>query len=84
MLSDTSTQFQITGAATMPSKTDESQAPHVAVQVILGNADCAVTDTFADPPGTDGVDFINVYKTGITVGNGAGRRHSAASRCRPA
>ncbi|MGE5273338.1 MAG: pilus assembly protein TadG-related protein [Verrucomicrobiota bacterium] len=69
VLSDTSTQFQITGTATMPSKGD-SQAPHVAVQVILGNAGCVVTDTFADPPGTNGVDFINVYKSGITVGNG--------------
>jgi Putative Flp pilus-assembly TadE/G-like len=69
VLSDTSTQFQVTGTATMPSKGD-SESPHVAVQVILGNDNCAVTDTFADPPGTYGIDFINVYKAGVTVGNG--------------
>jgi Putative Flp pilus-assembly TadE/G-like len=69
VLSDTSTQFQVTGTATMPSKGD-SQAPHVAVQVILGNDGCVVTDTLADPPDTYGVDFINVYKNSITVENG--------------
>jgi hypothetical protein len=72
VLSDTSTQFRVTGTATMPAKPDGS-APHVAVQVILGNENCAVTDTFADPPGTNGVDFINVYPDlgGVTVGDGA-------------
>jgi hypothetical protein len=70
VLSDTSTQFQVTGTATMPSKTD-SEAPHVAAQVILGNDNCAVFDTFADPPGTYGVDFINVYKKNLTVGSTA-------------
>jgi putative Flp pilus-assembly TadE/G-like protein len=69
VLDDTSTQFQITGNATMPSKED-AESPHVAVQVILGNKNCVVTDTFADPPGTHGVDFINVYSNTITVGNG--------------
>lgn len=69
VLSDTSTQFQISGTATMPSNGD-SQAPHVAAQIILGNTGCAVTDTYADPPGTYGVDFINIYKSGITVGGG--------------
>jgi Putative Flp pilus-assembly TadE/G-like len=67
VLSDTSTQFQITGNATMPSKGD-SEAPHVAVQIILGNDNCAVTDTFADPT-THGVDFINIYKKDLTVGS---------------
>jgi hypothetical protein len=72
VLSDSSTQFQIAGSATMPTK-NGSDAPHVAVQVILGNTGCTVTDTFADPAGTAGVDFINVYRnlTGVTVGNGA-------------
>jgi hypothetical protein len=73
VLSDSSTQFQITGTATMPTK-NGSAAPHVAVQIILGNDNCAVTDTFADPPGTYGVDFINVYRDpgDVTVGNGEG------------
>src|SRR4029453_15976468 len=39
VLSDTSTQFQVSGAATMPSKAD-SEAPQGAVQVILGNPNC--------------------------------------------
>ncbi len=69
VLDDTSTQFQITGNATMPAKED-GESPHVAVQVILGNRDCAVTDTYADPPGTYGVDFINVYSNTVTVGDG--------------
>ena len=54
----------------MPSKAD-SEAPQVAVQVILGNSNCAVTDTFAEPAGSAGVSFINVYKTGLTVGSTA-------------
>lgn len=70
VLSDTSTQFQVSGAATMPSKAD-SEAPQVAVQVILGNSNCAVTDTFAEPAGSAGVSFINVYKTGLTVASTA-------------
>jgi putative Flp pilus-assembly TadE/G-like protein len=69
VLDDTSTQFQVTGNATMPTKED-GESPHVAVQVILGNKDCAVTDTYADPPGTYGVDFINVYSNTVTVGDG--------------
>ena len=70
VLSDTSTQFQISGSATMPAKPNgnPSDAPHVAVQILLGNTNCAVTDTFADPAGSAGVNFINVYATGITVG----------------
>jgi hypothetical protein len=67
VLSDTSTQFQVTGTATMPSKGD-SESPHVGVQVILGNDNCAVTDTLADPT-TYGVDFINVYKKDLKVGS---------------
>jgi Putative Flp pilus-assembly TadE/G-like len=64
VLSDTSTQFQITGTATMPTKTGSgaSNRPHVAVQIILGNDGCAVTDTFADNPASWGVDFINVHQ----------------------
>jgi hypothetical protein len=90
VLSDSSTQFQITGTATMPAK-GSSDAPHVAVQIILGNDGCAVTDTFADPPGTYGVDFINVYRDlqDVTVGDGDApalgsvSMPPAASDCQP-
>jgi Flp pilus assembly protein TadG len=69
-LSDTSTQFQITGSATMPTKSDAaaSNAPHVAVRILLGNTNCAATDTYADPSG--GVNFINVYRSTLTVSGG--------------
>ena len=72
-LSDTSTQFQITGTASMPGKTDAnaSNAPHVAVQILLGNTNCTVTDAYADPEGSSGVNFINVYKPGVNVGSGS-------------
>ena len=67
VLPNTSTQFQITGTATMPSKTD-SEAPHVAVQVLLGNYGCAATDAYADPTGS--VNFINVYDPTANPGSG--------------
>jgi hypothetical protein len=69
-LPDTSTQFQITGTATMPAKSDAgaSNAPHVAVRILLGNTNCTATDTYADPSG--GVNFINVYRATLTVSSG--------------
>jgi Putative Flp pilus-assembly TadE/G-like len=69
-LSDTSTQFQITGTATMPAKSD-GNAPHVAVQILLGNDNCAYTDAYADPDDSGvGVNFINVYKAVQNLGSG--------------
>jgi hypothetical protein len=85
VLSDTSTQFQITGTATMPAKTGSgaSDPPHLAVQIILGNDNCAVTDVFADPPGTYGVNFINVYRDLQTVTVGSGERPALGSVSMP-
>jgi Putative Flp pilus-assembly TadE/G-like len=78
-LADTSTQFQITGTATMPMKTD-GNAPNVAVQVLLGSEDCAHTDAYADPDDSEiGVNFINVYKPDQTVGDGDGPALSSVS-----
>jgi hypothetical protein len=85
VLSDSSTQFQITGSATMPAKTSSSasKAPHVAVQVILGNTGCTTTDTFADPPGVAGVNFINVYRDLASVTVGAGQPPALGSVSMP-
>jgi hypothetical protein len=78
-LADTSTQFQITGTATMPSKND-SNSPHVGVQILLGNAGCATTDAYADPEEDDiGVNFINVYESDLTVGAGGKPRLGSVS-----
>jgi hypothetical protein len=63
-LEDTSTQFQITGSATMPDT-------NVAVQILLGNEDCANVDAYADPDDSGvGVNFINIYRSGSNPGDG--------------
>jgi hypothetical protein len=61
VLADTSVQFQNPSGAsvTMPSKTN-SNPPHLAVQILLGNTGCTAVDAYADPSG--GLNVINVYQ----------------------
>src|SRR5205823_4130876 len=70
VLADTSVQFQNPGGSgniTLPSKSN-SDSPHLGVQILLGNTNCAATDAYADPSGA--VNFINVYKPGLSASAG--------------